>query len=746
MLKKLTDIIYSFPCQLTVLQVRSNMLLLAIWALLALIINGSIGTKLGLKYLFLSPEYLGKVGFWSFFIVGLAYGTLVMSWNLATYLLSAYRFSFLASLSRPFTKFTLNNLVVPISFAIFYLYLLIEFGTQHELMPVSVVLFHCIGFVFGFISFIGLLALYFNFTNKDIFSLLKGTNPISYEGTISPNRPDQPLIEDIKLNRYQWRVDTYLTETFRPRLVRSVAHYDEKLLIRVFRQNHFNVLFVQLLTILLLLLLGAFMEKPILRIPTGASIFLLSSVLVAIAGAFSYWFLKWRVTAIIVLLFIINQLTRYDIFHHRNKAYGMDYHSEFPEYSVKSLNVICDSQTVGFDKEATIEILERWKAKNSRNGEKPKMVFFCVSGGGLKSGAWAVKILQQADSVTDNRFFDHTALITGASGGIMGTSYYRELNLRKKQGQQVNLFDEIHINNVSKDLLNPISFTIVTNDLFLPWATFESGGFTYKKDRGYIFEKALNENTNNLLNKTIGEYHKPERDAIIPLLFVTPSIVNDGRRLIISPQPISYMMVEPVGVSRPNTVTVDAVDFGRLFARQGAQNLQFTTALRMNATYPYVLPNVYLPSSPQIEVLDAGFRDNFGIKPATRFIQVFRDWIQDNTSGVVMVVVRAYERESEIESSEDRGVFETIFNPLGIAFKIMSLQDYEHDSSLAYLYDSLGKDFFEVIRFTYVPTSGMEDSPISFYVTERERKDVIEAVKSPEIQANLQRLKIILNK
>src|SRR5690606_23247311 len=101
---------------------------------------------------------------------------------------------------------------------------------------------------------------------------------------------------------------------------------------------------------------------------------------------------------------------------------------------------------------------------------------------------------------------------------------------------------------ISRDLLNPISFTIVTNDLFLPWATFEEGGHQYKKDRGYIFEKALNENTNWLLNKTIGDYAQPEREALIPMVFITPSIVNDGRRLVISPQPVTYMMVEPAGV------------------------------------------------------------------------------------------------------------------------------------------------------------------------------------------------------
>ena len=164
-----------------------------------------------------------------------------------------------------------------------------------------------------------------------------------------------------------------------------------------------------------------------------------------------------------------------------------------------------------------------------------------------------------------------------------------------------------------------MAFTIVSNDIFLPWATFEEGGFEYHKDRGYIFEQQLNENTNGILNKKIKNYQQAEAEALIPMLFVTPSIVNDGRRLIISPHGVSYMTIPPIGYERPGAVELDAVDFGRFFSKQGAYNMRFTTALRMNATYPYVLPNVHLPSQPSIEIMDAGFRDNYGIASATRF-------------------------------------------------------------------------------------------------------------------------------
>jgi hypothetical protein len=206
------------------------------------------------------------------------------------------------------------------------------------------------------------------------------------------------------------------------------------------------------------------------------------------------------------------------------------------------------------------------------------------------------------------------------------------------------------------------------------------------------------------------------------------------------------MMAAPIGIEIPHSVGIDAVDFGRLFEKQNAQNLQFTTALRMNATYPYILPNVYLPTNPRIEVMDAGFRDNFGIKSATRFIHVFEHWIKENTSGVILVIVRAYDREKDIKSSEKEGVFESIFNPLGIAGKILKLQDFEHDTNLGFLYDILGKENFDIFRFTYRPGSVLKEqaATISFHLTTREKNDICNAIYEDENQEKFKKLKSLI--
>ena len=646
-------------------------------------------------------------------------------WNLTTYMLDAHHFPFLACLSRPFTKFCLNNFIVPLAFLAFYLLYSIHFQWYFEFWSAERIIYNIIGFIAGFITVVLLSSAYFQLTNKDVFNLLKKQDNVTPQGVkalVSEKRKKE--LARFRTESTTWRVETYLTESLKPRRVRSVAHYEDNLLLSVFKQNHLNALIVQLFSLVLLLTLGCLIDNAYFRIPAGASVFILASVLISITGAIVYWFNRWSLSIFLLLLIGINMLTSYDIFNHKNKGYGLNYNNELPPYSTENLESLCHPDTVQKDITKTLQILDNWRCNFE---EDPKMVIFCVSGGGMKASVWAMQVLQQADSLMQGKLLNHTALITGASGGMIGMAYMRELLLQKRLGESVDFYSDEHIDRVSKDLLNSIAFTIVSNDLFLPWARFESGGYTYRKDRGYIFEKQLNENTDFLLDKKLRDYRPYEQDATIPMMMITPSIVNDGRRLIMSPQQVSYMMKAPIGIQRRNTVEIDAVDYGRLLAKQDAYNLNFTSALRMNATYPYILPNVYLPTKPNIEVMDAGFRDNFGMLSTTRFIHVFKDWIQENTSGVVLIQVRGSDKLDEIVSKDDEGMIESLLNPLGIAGQILELQDYEHGNNIGFLFDLLGEDMFDIIRFTYQPSQMNQRASMTFHLTTREKQDIMGA-------------------
>lgn len=707
--------------------------------------TGAIGKHFGIKFLFLGPEYLGKVNFWSYLILGICFGWFMMTWHLTCYLIHAYRFPFLASLSRPFTKFCINNSVIALVFVLLYLGFSIPFQLNYEYLSWQQTLVNCLGFLTGLLVFILLTASFFHFTNRDISSVDKGRHLLAKEGQPIGPGIDETDIEEVKKEEGKWRVNTYLTETLRPRLVRSIAHYDNSVLIGIFRQNHANALRWLLLGLVLLMASSYFIDLRYLRIPTGASIFILGGILMALLGAITYWLDRWRIPALLLLILAMDYMAGFNVFIIKNRAYGLDYTRPPASYQYEDLEKICSPERVRADKDATRLILDNWRRKAaSPQDPRPKMVLFCTSGGGLRAAVWTMQVMQKADSATNGQLMRHTTLITGASGGMFAAAYLRELYLQQQLGRQINWYDPAYIDSISGDVLNAIGFTVISNDLFLPWGSFRSGNHYYTKDRGYIFEKQLNENTGGLLSKRISDYRKYEQQARIPMMFVSPAIVNDGRRMIISPQPVSYMMTAPIGVRRPRAVDIDAIDFGRLFAQHDTDSLPLTTALRMNATYPYILPNVFLPTSPGIEVMDAGFRDNYGLMSASRFLHVFKDWIQAYTSGVVLVQVVGWENIEEVEPSRYRGTLESFFNPLGLAGKMFKLQEFESDSNLAYLYEILGRDRLTHIRFVYHPTRDNERASVTFHITAREQQDVLHAFYLPENQESLRQLKAAL--
>jgi hypothetical protein len=740
--KKLQDIYYSFPLRLILLHLRYDIILLSCWVLLILMFTGSIGKHFGIKFLFLGPEYLGKVNFWSYLILGLSFGWFMMTWHLTCYLIHAHRFPFLASLSRPFTKFCINNSVVSLVFVLLFLSFSIPFQLDYEYLTWQMTTLNCIGFLSGLGLFILLAASFFQFTNKDIASYSKGKHLTADEAKNIGPGISETAIDEIKKEEGKWRVTTYLTETLRPRIVRSVAHYEDGLLLGIFRQNHSNALKWLLMGLILLMASSYLIDMPYLRIPTGASIFILTGIAMALIGAVTYWLDRWRMPTLIFLIVLMDYLAGFNVFIIKNRAYGLDYNCAPVSYHYDDLEKICSPGNVLSDKEATLRILDNWHRKVATAADpKPKMVLFCTSGGGLRATAWTMQVVQKADSLTHGKLMQHTTLMTGASGGMFAAAYLRELYLQKSLGRPLDFYNPAYIDSISGDILNAIGFTVISNDLFLPWGTFHSGDHIYTKDRGYIFEKQLNENTGGLLSKRISDYRKYEQQAKIPMMFLSPAIVNDGRRMIISPQPVSYMMTAPIGVRRPRAVDIDAIDFGRLFTGHEADSLPLTTALRMNATYPYILPNVFLPTDPGIEVMDAGFRDNYGLMSASRFLHVFKDWIQTYTSGVVLVQVVGWENIEEVEPSRYRGTIESLLNPLGLAGQMFKLQEFESDTNLAYLYEILGKDRLTHVRFVYHPTRNNERASVTFHITAREKQDVLNAFYLPENQESMRQLR-----
>ena len=729
------------------MHLHSHLTLLALWVLLGFLSTGLWGRFFGIHYLLLLPEYRGSVDFLSFFITGASFGIFLMVWHLSTYLLGAYRFPFLATLQQPFTKYSLNNSVVPVLFLCVYIGSTIVMQRRDEFTNSTAIVLNVTGFLLGMAALIGSISGYLHLTNKDILSFLSPGHLIPRPGSVLWSSGRRiPSLREIRKGITRWRVDSYLNERLRLRLVRSVVHYNPRLLKKVFEQNHMNAIVVHVVIMLILVGLGLFMDSPWARIPTAATLFILSALFMAIFGGIVFWFQQWGALVLLFLVVMIDFTTGLGFFNYRNRAYGLDYtEGARTAYTYKVFEHLASPENVEKDKAATLKILENWLYKNKKAGvDKPKMVFIGLSGGGLRSAVWSVQTLQRADQATDGGLLSQTMMFSGASGGMLGAAYLRELYLQKLEGDSINLYDSTYIEDIGKDLLNPVCFSIAANDLFYPLRSFEYAGFKYRKDRGYIFEKQLNENCRGVLGKSLSDYREPELDAKIPMMLISPFVVNDARRLLISPHRLSYLMRAPQGEQGSLDTEIDAVDFMRMFERQQADSLAFSTALRMNSTYPLILPNVMLPTVPATEAMDAGFRDNYGVLSTVRFVQVFEDWIKENTSGVVLVQIRCWEKIDPIPNGDNRSTMDNLFVPLSAAAKITTMQDYQQDNELSLLNSLLGPDRFEMIRFIYEPIKKENEASMSFHLSKRETRDLIKAWDRKENQKELQRLRKLL--
>ncbi|MFT5055290.1 MAG: hypothetical protein ACI97X_002326, partial [Oceanospirillaceae bacterium] len=125
--------LYFFPFRLVILHLKKNYILLFFWVVLGAFVSGYIGQGYGVPYLFWDPEYMGRVDFWSFLILGFSFGGFLMAYHISSYIQNAYRFPFLATVNKPFFKYSLNNSIIPAIFLAIYIYKIIEFQYQNEL-------------------------------------------------------------------------------------------------------------------------------------------------------------------------------------------------------------------------------------------------------------------------------------------------------------------------------------------------------------------------------------------------------------------------------------------------------------------------------------------------------------------------------------------------------------------------------------------------------------------------------------
>src|SRR6185295_8179487 len=169
-------------------------------------------------------------------------------------------------------------------------------------------------------------------------------------------------------------------------------------------------------------------------------------------------------------------------------------------------------------------------------------------------------------------------------------------------------------------------------------------------------------------------------------------------------------------------------------------NLRILTALRINATFPYVLPNVWLPSNPIVDVMDAGLRDNYGTETALRFIESFDNWIKENTNGVLLI--QLFDRATggwDHPYQSDNMTDHTIKPFLMLQNNWYKLMEYAQNDMMGYYIEN-PEHRLNKVSFRYTSETEETKAALNFHLTKREKLDIAHSINSADNKQNFQKL------
>lgn len=728
--------IYRFlPVQLLLLHFRKYQLLLVFWLIILLTITGHFAAPFGASTLFYSPEYLGELSFTSMALLGASVGVFIMAWQITTFIIHSHRIPFMGAIRYSFIKYCINNALIPVFFLLFYTITDIRFLHMNEQISIGKTLWYQLGFYLGIVIIVLISFAYFFRVSKDLLKTVisKITNPARIREFIPYDTLDYEM--DII------KADTFLTGKLRIKKSAELETYHPRLLNTVLRKHHRNAITATIFALAALLIFGIFMEDPLFRVPAGASFLLLFSIIMGLVGSMKYFLRSWEVLGWILIIGLGSFLVKKKIFDLRSIAYGMDYKTEakdIPKYDYNNLKKVFTPQRYNADKAQEQKRLSNWATlRKTPDGKKPTVFLVIASGGGSRSAYWTFRSLQYLDSCSNGKLFKNTVLVTGASGGMIGTAYWRELHNEHQSGIIKNVYDKKYQDNVGKDLLNAIIFSLASVDLISPFNKISIAGYSYTKDRGYAMEQEMISNTEGVMDKKLLDYRSKEANGSIPMMIVNGTIINDGRKLMMAAQPISYLTQAEYTLNDENP-PIDAVDFATFFSKQNPYNLRLTTAIRMNASFPIILPVVKLPSEPRMNIMDIGLRDNFGIEIASRYLYNMRDWLAENAGDVVVLQIRDTRNYELFPANNMDNLGSMLTEPVFvIQSKWETFQSYYHEYIKDFAPNFLSNKL-HFISLQYIPQDSKKMAALNFHLTGKEQKDILKSIDNPVNQKAFQ--------
>jgi hypothetical protein len=143
--------------------------------------------------------------------------------------------------------------------------------------------------------------------------------------------------------------------------------------------------------------------------------------------------------------------------------------------------------------------------------------------------------------------------------------------------------------------------------------------------------------------------------------------------------------------------------------------------------------------------MDGGLRDNYGVENSLRFLSHMQKWIEENTSGVLIIQIRdrmdggwenPYEY-NDLTGNSTKSFFLLQHN----WYKMM---DYFQSDMENYFVSNSGYPIHKV-SFQYIPRSEENKAALSFHLSEREKLDIAGSLNSKHNQEGMKKVLELIN-
>jgi len=385
-----------------------------------------------------------------------------------------------------------------------------------------------------------------------------------------------------------------------------------------------------------------------------------------------------------------------------------------------------------------------WQVKNEEGKKSKTLVIISLKGGGIHSAGWAVRVLTGLQERTGlGKSFAHSVvLLSGASGGAVGAMHH--INNLDAEGNPAG--DPMQaFKDATADSLDAASWGILYLDFWrfigLPFLIFP------ERDRGWAIEQDWKAIMRTGAGTTLSSLNARVKKGNIPIPVFNATVAADGSPLFFSPLYLPFS-TKLSGTAEKNFIArIKDEDY------PGKQvDIDLSTAARLSAAFPYVSPisRNNNKNGEKIYLADGGYFDNFGLYSAINFVE----WLKNSDHAehaqvdkVLLVSVRAFPPEEKREK-EGSNWMHSVSGPISIMMAGRSTSQAEHLSKeVGFLQELLKKSKgarpidFRTVNIAY--PGGVDNPPLSWKLSPKEKKNIIEAWDHPSVQESVAEIESI---